>query len=120
MSARDYQANALQFIRQRKRAFQLAFTVKLRAWLPKSAYRKVFGGPAGQMVLQDLAKFCRSAETCFDADPRKHAVLEGRREVFIRIADHLHLSVEQLYALYAGRQIDLSVKQDQGDEDVDA
>ena len=112
----DYRARAQAFIRQRKTAYQLAFNIKFRAWLPKSAYRIVFGGPAGNMVLQDLAKFCRGAESCFDADPRKHAVLEGRREVWLRISDHLHLTQDQLYGLYAGKNVNVVPRGPIGEE----
>jgi hypothetical protein len=73
----------LSFLQGRKRAYQLAF-----------------GSPAGEAVLLDLAKFCRAHETCFDPDPRIHAVLEGRREVWLRIQQHMNLSVNQLAALY--------------------
>jgi hypothetical protein len=31
-----------------------------------------------------------------------HAVLEGRREVWLRITRHLNLTTEQLYAIYTG------------------
>lgn len=82
---------AFDFLRGRKRNYQLAF-----------------GSPAGQAVLRDLAGFCRAAETCFDQDQRIHAVLEGRREVWLRIERHLNLSSEQLFALLDGRQIQLS------------
>ncbi len=75
--------NAFEFLRTRKRNYQLTF-----------------GGPAGQEVLVDLAKFCRANDTCYDNDPRKHAVAEGRREVWLRIQRHLNLSPEQLNALY--------------------
>lgn len=77
---------ALQYLEQRKRAFQLSLL-----------------SPAGQEVLIDLAKFCRADETCFDPDPRVHAALEGRREVWLRIQQHLALSPEALYTLYSGR-----------------
>ena len=69
----------------------------------KHAYQLAFGTPAGQNVLIDLARFCRASETCFDADPRKHAVLEGRREVWLRIQNHLGLSGEELMALATGQ-----------------
>jgi hypothetical protein len=78
----------LEFLRGRKRNYQLAF-----------------GSPAGQVVLQDLVKFCRACETTYDADPRIHAALEGRREVFLRIQQHLNLSSEQLFSLYTGHQV---------------
>jgi hypothetical protein len=62
-------------------------------------------GPAGQNVLQDLAKFCRADTTCFHADPRIHSALEGRREVWLRIQKHLNLSSEELYAIFGGQTI---------------
>ncbi len=73
----------------------------------KKAYMLTFGTPAGEEVLRDLIKFCRGAETCYHDDPRKHAVLEGRREVFLRISRHLHLNSEQLFTLYSGGGINL-------------
>lgn len=68
----------------------------------RHAYRTTFKGPVAEVVLQDLAKFCRAHQSTFHADPRAHAVAEGRREVFLRIAHHLNLTDEQLWALYSG------------------
>lgn len=68
----------------------------------RHAYRTTFKGPVAEVVLQDLAKFCRAHQSTFHADPRAHAVAEGRREVFLRIAHHLKLTDEQLWALYSG------------------
>ena len=87
-------SKVIDFVRTRKRTYQLAF-----------------GTPAGQEVLIDLAKFCRANSTTFDPDPRLHAVLEGRREVWLRIANHLHLTQDQLYALYMGQS---TLQQPQG------
>lgn len=64
-----------------------------------SAYRAVFSGPQGDIVLADLAVFCRATEPTFHADARLHALAEGRREVFLRIQKQLHLSDEQLFDL---------------------
>jgi hypothetical protein len=91
---------ALSFLRRRKTAFQLCF-----------------GSPAGKEVLIDLAKFCRAAETCVVAgDHDKTLLLEGRREVWLRIGQHLRLNQEQLFSLYAGQHyID-----DKGDNNADA
>ena len=77
----------VDFVRQRQRAYQVAFT-----------------SPAGSAMLTDLAKFCRARaqDSCFHPDPRVHAVLEGRREVYMRIIQHLRLNPEQLSMLYAG------------------
>lgn len=65
-------------------------------------YLHTFRTPAGQRVLEDLARFCHANTTCFAEDPRVHAVYEGRREVFLRIQSHLNLSPEQLYAILGG------------------
>jgi hypothetical protein len=104
VSARDEIGRAFDFLRQRRLAYQLTFsTPKLVARI-RTAYRAAFTHPAGEMVLADLAKFCRAAETCvIPGDHDRTLILEGRRECFLRITDHLNLSSEQLYALYAGR-----------------
>jgi hypothetical protein len=61
------------------------------------AYMLVFGTEAGKAVLADLAVFCRANETCVvPGDRDRTYVLEGRREVFLRIRDHLDSTVEQL------------------------
>lgn len=78
---------AVDYVRGRKRAYQLTF-----------------GSPAGNDVLIDLAEFCRAGETCFDPDPRVHAALEGRREVWLRIQQHINLSSEQLVKLSTGQR----------------
>lgn len=70
-------------------------------------YKQTFGSPAGQEVLADLAVFARATETTFRPDPREHALLEGRREVFLRIASRLNLSSSDLFALRTGRPITL-------------
>lgn len=71
----------------------------------RTAYIRVFKpteelAPYAAEVLADLAKFCRANESCFHADPRAHAVAEGRREVWLRITKHLNLTDEQLWALH--------------------
>lgn len=67
--------------------------------LRRSAY---LGIP--QDVLEDLRTFCRAEATCFHQDPRMHAVLEGRREVWLRIQEHLNYTPEELLVLYSGGQ----------------
>lgn len=66
----------------------------------KRAYVETFDNPVGNRVLKDLAKFCRAHTTTMHPDPRVHALLEGRREVWNRIAAHLQLDDEQLWSLY--------------------
>lgn len=55
-------------------------------------YVKTFSGPVPERVLADLARFCRAGETTFHPDPRVHAVLEGRREVWLRIQKYLRMT----------------------------
>ena len=63
----------------------------------KTAYQLILAdGPASRAVLLDLARFCRGDRSCWDPDPRIHAALEGRREVWLRIQNYLHLSEEDL------------------------
>lgn len=72
----------------------------------QTAYRLTFAGVHGEKVLADLAKFCRANETTFAPDARMAAVLDGRREVWLRIANHLNMPADQLWALYDGRNIE--------------
>jgi hypothetical protein len=68
------------------------------------AYKLTFGGVAGDTVLQDLAQFCRANESCFHPDARASALMEGRREVWLRIKEHLDLTEEQLTELHIPQQ----------------
>lgn len=71
----------------------------------RSAYVATFRANVfGQEVLSDLAKFCRAFEPTFHEDPRVHALLEGRREVFLRIAHHLELTDDELFSFYGKGQ----------------
>lgn len=75
------------FMHRRKQAYQLTFQVNQ---------------PANVEVMEDLMKFCRYRESTFHPDARIAANLDGRREVMLRIMNHLNLSEEQLAQLYAG------------------
>ena len=66
----------------------------------RTAYVKTFVNPFGEEVLADLAKFCRANQTTFHDDARKHAVAEGRREVWLRIQAQLNLSDAELWRIY--------------------
>ena len=66
----------------------------------KSAYLQTFEGHgAGREVLMDLAQFCRADETTFHVNDSMKDVLIGRREVWLRIQQHLNLSHEELFTL---------------------
>lgn len=73
-------------------------------WLKnrKRSYQLTFGGPAGKKVLMDLAEFCHADTSTFDENERIHAALEGRREVWLRIQQHLYMSPEELAEIYHG------------------
>lgn len=67
----------------------------------KRAYQLTFGTPAGLTVLADLSVFCRARETCVvPGDRDRTYVLEGRRETFLRIQEHLELTPEELVERY--------------------
>ena len=68
----------------------------------KFAYQRVFSldNVYTEQVLKDLAKFCRADKSCFHSDPRLHAVMEGRREVWLRIQQHLKLPDAILWEIY--------------------
>jgi hypothetical protein len=67
----------------------------------RTVYVQTFNTPFGEEVMEDLARFCRAEDTTFHMDPRVHAALEGRREVYLRIKKHLTLSDEQLFNIFA-------------------
>ena len=64
------------------------------------AYRKTFSGVYGERVLADLSGFCRANESTFVPDPRAEGILQGRREVWIRISKHLNLSETQIHSYF--------------------
>ena len=74
--------HAKAFLEQRRLAY-------LRTFNPDDA--------DNQAVLKDLAVFCRADESTFHPDARVAAQLDGRREVYLRIMQHVTLSEEQLW-----------------------
>lgn len=72
----------------------LAMLLRRRA----AGYRALFApgadgfSPAQVAVIRDLRRFCHAETPTFDADPRVHALREGRREVWLRIERFLALS----------------------------
>lgn len=78
----------------------------------KRAYQQACGSETTALMMADLARFCRADRTCFRPDPQFSALLEGRREVWLRIQQHLTLTPDQLLFLYDGPQ------QPDGDDDA--
>lgn len=70
----------------------------------RDAYKRFFTGQGNaydeRLVMGDLRKFCRGEQTAWAADPREHALLTGRQEVYQRIQDHLNLDFEELWERY--------------------
>lgn len=81
---------------------------KAKEWIGfrKQAYQQTFNieNRFNVAVLADLAKFCRADKSCFHPDQRVHAVLEGRREVFLRITQHLNLDEDDLVRIYMTKE----------------
>lgn len=71
----------------------------------KVAYQQTFNkeSVAVKAVIKDLAKFCRADTTTFHENERMHALLEGRREVFLRIQQHINLTVDELLQIMGVR-----------------
>jgi len=67
-----------------------------------SHYQAVFldddGRPSasGQKMLADLDRFCRGNKSTFSPDPRVHALLEGRREVLLRILNFINVPSDEI------------------------
>ncbi len=63
----------------------------------RAAYAKTFNNPEGQKVLADLRRFCRASQPTADVNNVQTTyLLEGRREVWLRIQAHLKLTDEQV------------------------
>lgn len=65
----------------------------------KRTYRQVFSTPEGKRVLRDLATLCHAATTTFDTDPREEARREGKRQVWLRLQNMLHVQDADLINL---------------------
>lgn len=69
----------------------------------KQAYQKTFSGRFGEMVLEDLARFCRADESTFHSDPRVEGIMQGRREVWLRISKHMNMTPDQMVSYFNPR-----------------
>lgn len=64
------------------------------------AYRKTFDNPEGRKVLADLRRFCHATTPTADVNSTNTTyLLEGRREVYLRILSHMNLTEEDVYEL---------------------
>jgi len=60
-------------------------------------YRLALGDESGKVVLADLRTFCNPTRTNFSTDPLEMARMEGRREVFLRIANFMNVDFDEYY-----------------------
>jgi len=74
------------------------------------SYKLAANDPAFQNVLIDLAHFCRASETCVvrdktgRIDEKATFVLEGRREVYLRLTAYTNLNSQELFRIATGKQ----------------
>lgn len=76
----------------------------------REAYKEVFSpgvtsAEAIETVKLDLARFCRAFEPTFNSNPKLQDLLEGRREVFLRISDQTLLAFDELYIKFMRQQL---------------
>lgn len=66
----------------------------------RRAYRATFNTVEGQKVLADLRRFCRASVPTADVNNANVTfLLEGRREVFLRIISHMNLTEDDIFEL---------------------
>lgn len=70
----------------------------------QQAYQQTFTGVYAGKVLHDLSNFCRANKTTFHDDTRVSAVLQGRREVWLRIEQYLKLRPDDLWEIYNNKE----------------
>lgn len=85
MSINELYFRTIDFLRLRKRAYQLTFP-----------------NPERNEVLKDLAKFCHANEVPKVGGEYLLGVANGRREVWLRIQQHVTLTPEQLFQIFNG------------------
>ena len=75
-------------------------TVNKKLLERRAAYHKTFNNPEGEKVLADLRRFCRATLPTADVNnPNVTYLLEGRREVFLRITSLLQLTDDDIWSL---------------------
>ena len=90
-SAVDVEIEAERHLRERRVAYQRVFVLGMAT--PDDV----------QLIMLDLAKFCRGFESTFHEDMAHHNRLDGRREEFLRIMDFTKLDYDELMLKYHRR-----------------
>ena len=74
------------------------------------AYRNTFNNPEGKKVLADLRRFCRATLPSADVNNVQTTyLLEGRREVWLRIMGHLNMTDEDIMNLVESDSTNIEV-----------
>lgn len=82
----------------------------------KTSYQLTFG-KGDSLAFRNLAAFCHEHETCFvKGDRDQSLIMEGRRQVILRIRDFLNETPEQLVSIYATRPATGATRHD--DQDI--
>lgn len=63
-----------------------------------NVYKRVFSGPDGQAVLEDLRKRCFVDRTTYHENAVKMGMNEGRRSIFVHIQNMVDKDIETLLA----------------------
>jgi hypothetical protein len=71
------------------------------------SYRELFATPSGQLVLKDLIEWSGLFEDAVDTEPFRLGVREGRRQTVLRILRNLELNIDEVFAVYRGRSVQL-------------
>jgi hypothetical protein len=82
----------------------VANTLKLLRWR-RRGYKLWFGTDAGKEVLKDLLAFSKFLEGPARPTNEETWRLIGRQDMIRRIQQHVHLTEEQLFALYNGMTV---------------
>ena len=65
------------------------------------AYKRKFqkGDPDADKIMADLSEFCGFLDTTFKGDEKQMLIMEGRRQVFLRIFGHTNLDGQDIHQL---------------------
>lgn len=63
------------------------------------AYKRKFvkGDPDSDIITADLSEYCGFLDTTYKGDEKKMLIMEGRRQVFLRIFGHTNLDANDVH-----------------------
>lgn len=96
MDFEGWRDRTIEYLRARKTAYFLGLPYLLGVRKKDEA-----PGPGLDVLLADLARYCRANMDVTGTTDRETYILVGRRQVWLRIMEHLYLPPEKLYELYA-------------------